>query len=135
MNASGTYKVKKWEENPYREISPEMKMTKASVEYSIEGEIEGSAALEYLMYYKYFNVDDMHKSSAVYIGLMRFEGKLNGKEGSFIIKDDGLFENGTAGSSLQIIAGSGLGELKNIKGTGQYSATAAGANIEFEYSL
>jgi hypothetical protein len=135
MIVKGTYSVKKWEENEYRRISDEAKMTRASVEYAVTGQIEGTASLEYLMYYKYFNADDPHKSSAVYKGLMRFEGKLNGKAGTFVVEDSGKFENGLAGSSLLIITGSGTGELKGIEGTGTYSATKDGAQIELDYTL
>jgi Protein of unknown function (DUF3224) len=135
MKVNGTYKVKKWEENQYEQISAEMKITKASVEYLINGEIEGNAFLEYLMFYKYFDSNDQHKSSAVYIGLMKFEGKLQGKQGSFIVEDRGAFEDGIASSILEIISGSGLGELKGIEGKGQYCASKDGANIEFEYIL
>ena len=135
MKAKGTYSVKIWEENLYDQISSEMKMTKASVEYSISGEINGKAVVEYLMFYKFYDANDQHKSSAVYIGIMRFTGNVQGKEGSFAIEDHGTFENGGANSTLQIIAGSGLGELKNIQGTGLYSANQNGAQIELDYTL
>lgn len=135
MKAKGTYGVKKWEENVYEQISSEMKMTKASVKYSIEGEINGKANVEYLMFYKYYDANDQHKSSAVYIGIMRFTGSLQGKEGSFAIEDHGTFENGEANSTLQIIAGSGMGELKSIQGTGRYSANQNGAQIELDCTL
>jgi len=126
MKAKGTYAVKKWEENPYEQISSEMKMTKASIEYLMSGEINGKALVEYLMF---------HKSSALYIGLIRFVGNVQGKEGSFVIEDHGTFENGAASSTLQIISGSGMGELKGIQGTGRYSATRDGAQIELDYNL
>jgi Protein of unknown function (DUF3224) len=135
MKAKGTYSVKKWEENTYEQISSEMKMTKATVKYSISGQIDGKALVEYLMFYKYFDVKDQHKSSANYIGLIRFIGNVGGKEGSFVIEDHGTFENGTASSALQIIAGSGTGELKGMQGNGQYSATQDGAQIELDYNL
>ena len=135
MKAAGTYGVKKWEENVYEQISSDMKMTKASVEYTMSGEFNGKAVVEYLMFYKYYNANDPHKSSAVYIGIMRFTGSVSGKEGSFAIEDHGTFENGIASSTLQIIAGSGMGELKNIQGTGRYSADHDGAHIELDYTL
>ena len=135
MKAKGTYAVKKWEEKPYEQISSEMKMTKASVEYSMSGEINGKALVEYLMFYKYFDANDQHKSSAVYIGLIRFVGNVLGKEGSFVLEDRGTFENGVANSILQIIAGSGMGELKSIQGAGRYSANQDGAQIELDYTL
>ncbi len=135
MKAKGTYAVKKWEENPYEQISSEMKMTKASVEYLMSGQINGKALVEYLMFYKYFDANDQHKSYAIYIGLIRFIGNVHDKEGSFVIEDHGTFENGAANSTLQIITGSGMGELKGIEGTGRYSATQDGAQIELNYNL
>ena len=135
MKAIGTYTVKKWEEKLYDQISSEMKMTKATVEYSMSGQIEGSAHVEYLILYKYFDEHDQHKSSAMYIGLIRFTGKIQGKEGNFVFEDHGTFENGAASSTLQIIAGSGMGELKGIQGTGRYSANQDGAHIELDYNL
>ncbi len=134
MKAIGTYTVKKWEEKLYDQISSEMKMTKASVEYSMSGQIDGKAVVEYLMFYKYFDENDQHKSSATYIGLIRFVGKVQGKEGNFVIEDHGTFENGEASSTLQIIEGSGMGELKGIKGTGRYSANQEGAHFELDYN-
>ena len=135
MKAKGTYAVKKWEENPHEQISSEMKITKASVEYLMSGQIDGKALVEYLMFYKYYDANDQHKSSAIYIGLIRFIGKVQGKEGSFVIEDHGTFENGAASSTLQIIAGSGMGGLKGIQGTGRYSASHDGAQIELDYNL
>jgi hypothetical protein len=135
MKAKGTYVVKKWEENAYEQISSEMKMTKASVEYSMSGDINGKALVEYLMFYKYFDAKDQHKSSATYIGLMRFVGIIHGKEGSFLMEDRGIFENGKASSALQIITGSGMGELKSLQGSGRYSANQDGIQIELDYNL
>ena len=135
MKAKATYTVKKWEENPFKEISHQMKMTKASVEYSMSGEVDGTAFVEYLMFYKSLDPADQHKSSATYVGLFRFVGKLRGKEGSFVMEDHGTFENGAAISSLQIVTGSGLGEFANIKGAGRYHADQNGYQFELEYQL
>ena len=135
MRAKATYTVKKWEEETYQQISPEMKMTKASVEYNFSGDMEGKGSVEYLMFYRYFDAKDQHKSAASYVGLIRFEGTVAGKSGSFVMEDYGSFENGTARSDLQIAEGSGTGELKGIMGTGTYRANQDGLNIELEYNL
>jgi Protein of unknown function (DUF3224) len=135
MKAKGTGIVKHWEEKTHEQISPHMKMTKASVEYAFEGEINGKALVEYLMFYRYVDPEDQHKSSATYVGLMAFSGKLSGKEGSFVLEDTGTFDSGTAVSTLRIISGSGLGELNQITGTGNYRANQAGHLIELDYSL
>jgi hypothetical protein len=135
MYAKSTYTVKKWGEKPYEEISPEMKMTKASVEFEMNGDLTGKASVEYLMFYKHFDEKDQHKANAVYTGLIRFTGKVNGKAGSFAMQDKGTFEGGTAKSTLQIIYGSGTEELKGISGSGNYIANQSGFNIELDYEL
>ncbi len=135
MKAKGTFTVKKWEEKDAEKISPEMKTTKAAVEYAFEGDAQGVASIDYLMFYKYFDPNDPHKASAIFVGLLQFSGKLLGKAGSFFVKENGVFENGSASSTYEIVAGSGLGELKQISGTGHYLADQAGSHFEFDYNL
>jgi Protein of unknown function (DUF3224) len=135
MKAKGTFTVKKWEEKDAEIISPEMKTTKAVVEYAFEGDAQGVASIDYLMFYKYFDPNDPHKASAIFVGLLQFSGKLLGKTGSFFVRENGVFENGLASSTYEIIAGSGLGELKQISGTGHYLADQDGSHFEFDYNL
>jgi hypothetical protein len=135
MKARASYEVKKWDEETYQQLSPEMKMTRASVEFAMRGEIACTANVQYLMFYKKFDPADQHKASAVYVGLMKMDGKVSGKSGSFALEDRGTYEAGLAKSSLKIIEGSGTGELKGIKGTAAYHASQAGFNFELDYSL
>ena len=135
MLAKSTYTVKKWDEKPYEEISSSMKMTKASVEFEMSGDLTGKASVEYLMFYKHFDEKDQHKANAVYAGLIRFTGSVNGKSGGFVMQDNGTFEGGTAKSTLQIISGSGTEELNGISGNGNYIANQDGFNLELDYDL
>src|SRR4029453_9503121 len=114
MKASATYTVKKWEEKPYDDISSEMKMTRASVEYALDGEIKGKAAVQYLMFYSHSDAPDQPKPAAGYVGLVRLDGAVGGKSGSSVMQDPGSFEQGTASSALQIVEHSATGELKGI---------------------
>ena len=135
MRTEGTYTVKKWEESTYAQISAEMKATKASVEYVFSGEIDGRASVEYLMFYSHFDPKDQHNSSASYVGLIRFDGKLAGRSGDFVMTDNGTFEGGVANSSLHIAEGSGTGELRGINGTGMYRADRQGSRLELDYNV
>ncbi len=135
MKAKGIFTVKKWDEKFYNQTSYDSKMTKASVEYEISGEISGKAIAKYLMYYKRFNEKDQHSSSAHYMGLIIFEGSLHDTKGSFVMEDYGDFENGTANSRLTILSDSGMGNLTGIKGIGRYTADQNGNSIELDYSL
>lgn len=135
MKAKGTYTVKRWDETTYDQISLDMKMTKASVEYSFSGDIEGTASVEYLMFYRHFDGKDQHNSLASYVGLIRFNGIVAGKSGSFVMKDDGVFEGGAASSALRIDEGSGTGSLAGIMGTAVYRADKDGCHFELDYNL
>ncbi len=135
MEANATYSVEKWKEENWNVISPEVKMTKASVEFALTGEMECKATVEYLMFYKSFDSKDPHKSSAKYVGMMKLTGKINGKAGSFAIEDHGTFEAGVALSNLSILEGSGSGELRGIKGSGEYRAGQNGSSFKLNYNF
>jgi hypothetical protein len=135
MRAKATYAVSKWDESTLDQISATTKMTKASVEYSFSGELQGKAKVEYLMFYRHFDLNDQHRARASYTGLVRFEGTLAGKAGSFVMQDSGTFEGGAAVSALQIHDGSGTGSLAGISGTATYRADREGCHFEIDYNL
>jgi hypothetical protein len=133
--ARGTYTVKKWEEVTIDQISPSTKTTKVSAEFVFSGEIEGTGMVEYLMYYRHADSTDPHKSSASYVGLIRFNGTLIGKQGGFVLEDKGSFEAGAASSTLQIVRESGTGSLVGARGTGMYRADSTECRIELDFDL
>jgi hypothetical protein len=135
MKLSGTYTVKKWEETPYDVVEGRMKATRASVEYAFSGDIDGTARVEYLMFYRCFDDKDPHKADAEYVGITRIIGKLKGKSGSFVITDSGTYGSGMAKSALSIIPGSGTGDLSGIGGSGSYKADQSGCTWELDVSL
>ena len=92
MKAVATYAPTSWDEKTYEQISTNMKMTKATITFAFKGQIEGTGSVEYLMFYRDYDDKDPHKSTANYVGLIRLQGKLNGKPGSFAMEDRGTFE-------------------------------------------
>jgi hypothetical protein len=135
MRISGRYSVTKWDEHPYQLIEERMKLTRASVEFEFNGDIEGTAFVEYLMFYTSFDAEDMHKSRAQYVGQMRIVGSIKGRYGSFVFSDVGAFEAGTANSKVKIIPQSGTEELVGISGSGTYTADQAGCSWELDIDL
>ena len=137
MKAQGSFTPIKWDENTIGQISPTKKITKASVvlNFGEVGEIIGKATVEWLMFYKYVDEKDQHNSSAEFLGLMRFEGTLNGKSGSFVMEDRGIFDNGTLTASLKILPNSGTGELESIRGTAKYGTSSTGITFDIDYEL
>ncbi len=135
MKATATFSPTKWDEKTYEQISPTSKMTKASVEFAVKGELEGIAVVEYLMHYSNYDDHDPHKASARYISFTRFKGTVHGKAGSFATEDHGQFAGGTATTDSVIIPGSGTDALAGIAGSVKSSATQHGSTYELEYTL
>jgi len=70
--------------------------------------------------------------SATFVGLERVVGQVAGKAGSFVLQRTGTFENGVATESYAVIAGSGTGELRSLRGEGR---SAVGHGTEHPLTL
>ncbi len=109
-----------------------MRFSKTSAKFAFEGDIEGFAFVEYLMFYSFFDANDIHRSIAYYVGHLKIEGKVRGKSGTFVLTDSGTFEAGVASSEVDILIGSGTGDLVGIVGLGTYQADEKGCRWELD---
>jgi hypothetical protein len=123
--ANARFAIKGWDETPYSEGQDLPKLTRAAVSKTLTGDIEGEGHVEYLMMYR-------GGGSATFIGFERVTARLAGKAGTFVLQRTGVFENGVASESYSVVAGSGTGELKNLRGEG---ATAVGHGMEHPFTL
>ena len=114
---SAPFEIKSWDEQPFDEAVGVAKLTKASVAKEYSGDIEGSSATEWLMAY---NPDE----SAVFVGLERVRGTIDGRRGSLVLQHVGTFEDGAAKATLTVV--SGTDELKGATGIGELVADPAG---------
>jgi hypothetical protein len=116
MQATGTYEIKGWDEQTWEgknwKEQAGAKLTHAKITQAFHGDIEGEAAVQYLMAYR----DDTY---ATYVGLMQISGRIGERSGSFVAKIEGVFENGAATSTWSILPGSGAGELQGLRGEGK----------------
>jgi hypothetical protein len=105
--------LKSWEEQSFSELEGGRKLTRAHVITTFQGEIEGEGTKEYLMAYR----DD---GSAGFVGLERVAGRVGDRSGSFVVRHDGSFEDGTARAALSVVSGSGTGDLRGLRGEGEF---------------
>jgi hypothetical protein len=115
-HATGTFSVKAWDESTYQELDDNAKLTKASVEFAMEGDLSAAATWDAVMCYR-------PDGTAVYTGMQLMKGHLAGREGSFVVQADGEFIDGEARSRWQIVPGSGTGGLAGLTGSGTSVAT------------
>ena len=116
---------KKWDETP---LDENKHWSQADVEFGVSGDFEGIAYAQYTMAYGAEGV-------AQYVGMMRFVGEAAGKKGAFIVKDEGVFEEGVAKSTLTVIEGSGIEDFAGITGEGGYAATHEGCTVTIHSAL
>ena len=113
--AKAEFSVKNWDEKPYNEIENGPKLTRASVTQSMDGDIQGVGAVEFLMAYR---TDE----SASFIGLQRIVGSLGNRLGSFVLEGNGTYEDGTAKGTWSVVPGSGTEDLRGLRGKGEFIA-------------
>jgi uncharacterized protein DUF3224 len=114
--ANVTFKIQGWDEQPYNEIEGGGKLTRASVEQVLSGDIEGEAAVDWLMFYR---PDD----TADFVGLQRVTGRIGDRSGSFVlVHSGGTYDGQVAKGELSVVPGSGTGDLRGLRGTGEFSA-------------
>jgi hypothetical protein len=113
-HAKATFALNAWDEKPYNEMSGLPKLTRVSVVKAYQGDIKGEGKLEYLMMYR----DD---GSASFIGLERVVGSIEGRSGSFVLQHSGNFKDGVAMVTLLVVPGSGTGDLRGLRGSGEFA--------------
>ena len=126
MNTTkGRFAIKSWDEKPYSEGDGLPKLTKASVEKTFTGDLEGEGHVEYVMMYR-------SDGTAAFVGLERITGRIGEKAGTFVLQRIGVFENGEAMENYSVVPGSGTGDLTGLKGEGD---SAVGHGMEHPFEL
>jgi hypothetical protein len=125
----GTFTVGSWDESTYQELADPTKLTKVTAVFVLEGGITGKATWDAVMYYR-------PDGTAVYAGLLLFEGALDGAEGGCVMRTDGEFTEGEARTRWEVIAGSGTGALAGLTGLASTVASQTPpGTISFDYEL
>ena len=123
--ANAGFSIKSWDEKPYSEGKDLPKMTRASVEKTFTGDIDGEGHVEYVMMYR-------SDGTAAFVGLERITGRIAGRNGSFVLQRTGVFEDGQAKESYSVVTGSGTGELRSLRGEG---TSSVGHAADYPFAL
>jgi hypothetical protein len=127
--AAGTFTVKSWAEETYRELGEQAKLTKAAVEFTIEGDLAAEASWDAVMCYR-------QDGTALFSGFQYTSGSVGGQQGTFVLQTEGEYAAGKARTRWQVVEGSGTGGLAGITGSGSATAGATPpGTYTFDYSL
>lgn len=117
--ARATFQVTSWEEKVIADIDgegtttngayyPTRGLTRADVTYSYAGDLEGSGTVSYLIAYR--------AGAAPVSGFERFEGTLDGHDGSFVLRHVGDHDGAGVHATLTVVEGMGTGGLEHLAG-------------------
>ena len=122
--ATGTFKIDAWDEQPYAD-----KLTRAQVKATYSGDIEGQGETEWLMCYR-------EDKTADFVGFQRIVGRIGDRSGSFVFESTGAFDGQEAAGPLEIVRGSGTGDLAGITGSGTLTAPMGGEpSVSLDYDF
>ena len=122
--ATGTFKIDSWDEQPYAEP-----LTRAQVKATYSGDIEGQGETEWLMCYR-------PDKTADFVGYLRLDGRIGERTGALVLQSTGAFDGKEAAGPVEIVAGSGTGELAGITGSGTFSAPMGGEpSLSLDYDF
>jgi len=127
MDATGTFAIKHWNEEPYDEIDGGPMLVRASLATTFHGDLEGAGDVVYLMIVA-------ADKTATFIGLERVVGRIGGRSGSFVFSDVGTFDGTTVAATWSIVADSGTDDLVGLRGEGRFNApTGSNATFSLDY--
>lgn len=117
--ARGKFQVTSWEEEVLVDIDdegtttngayyPTRGVTRADVTYSYAGDLEGTGTVSYLIAYR--------AGAAPVSGFERFEGSLDGHDGSFVLQHVGHHDGDGVRATLTVVEGMGTGGLEHLIG-------------------
>jgi hypothetical protein len=113
MRATGRFGFNSWDETTINEGEESKKLTRAAVSNVFTGDIEGESTLEYVLAYR-------NDDSADFVGIERIAGKIGDRSGSFMLQQNGVYEDGTVRCSWSVVPGAATGELTGLRGSGSF---------------
>ncbi|MEU1668815.1 DUF3224 domain-containing protein [Streptomyces sparsogenes] len=131
-HATGTFTFANWDETNVGEAGDGIRLARATVTNSFSGTLEAErTTCEYAITY-------FTDKTGVCTGYELVTGTLGGRTGSFVFVQHGSFgEDGEIHCSLEVVPGSGTGELAGLTGKGGFVAMAGRPTTpySFEYDL
>lgn len=139
--AIAKFQVKSWDEKIIADVDgegtemngayyPKRGFSRADVTYAYSGALDGTSTVAYLISYR--------ESAAPIAAFERFEGSLDGRQGSFVMQHAGEQDAKGVRATLTIVEGLGTGDLETLRGEATIDLsehTDEGFDITVEYDL
>jgi uncharacterized protein DUF3224 len=122
--ATGTFKIDSWDEQ-----EEGGGLARAVVKQTFSGDIQGEGMADWLMWYR-------ADKTADFAGYLRVDGGIGDRSGTLVFQSTGAFDGQEAAGPLEIVPGSGTGDLAGITGRGTFSAPMGGEpSVSLDYDF
>ncbi|MEO7935703.1 MAG: DUF3224 domain-containing protein [Dokdonella sp.] len=109
QHATGTFEVKLVPLD-LNEVGEDETRGRISINKQFHGDLKATSVGEML------SAMTEVKGSAGYVAMERVVGKLQGRQGSFVLQHSGTMDRGSPSLSVSVVPDSGTGELADLKG-------------------
>ncbi|WP_298441924.1 DUF3224 domain-containing protein [uncultured Ferrimonas sp.] len=129
MEASGTFTVSLSPLGPYAESSQGIQLGRMSIDKTFSGDLSANSKGEML------NAMAPIAGSAGYVAIELVSGVLQQKSGSFALQHYGTMAAGAQHLVVEVVPGSGVGELSGLSGIMTIRIEAGQHFYHFDYQL
>jgi hypothetical protein len=127
-HAKGTFEVKITPQTPDGKFE-DATMGRMTIDKQLHGDLEATSKGQMLS-----AMTDV-KGSAGYVAMERVTGKLNGRNGSFVLQHSATMTRGVPQLSVTVVPDSGTGQLVGLTGKMDIIINAGKHSYDFEYAL
>jgi hypothetical protein len=125
--AAGTIAVSVWKPEPYDAPAEGHQLVRVHVEEAFSGDIEAAGTATFIQILR-------ADGSGSFVGVERVTGTLAGREGTFVLQDEGTLADDVVSGSWFVVPGSGTRELAGLRGKGRFRADLGqNAEITLDY--
>lgn len=128
MQAKGTFEITMQAEPPYDEVDG-VTLGRIAFEKTFTGDLVGTSRVNML------GARTPDPSSAGYVALERVVATLGGRHGTFVLQHSGSMSKGTMSLHIDVVPGSGTGELVGIAGDFHIDIVDGQHHWSFDYTL
>ena len=114
-HATGRTEVKTYSPTPFDEIADGPSLMEVQLTETFWGDIQGEGTARVIQ-------EARKGGSASFAGMERVRGSLAGRSGSFLLQVTGTVLDKEMKAEWFVVAGSGTGELKSLRGEGGFTA-------------
>ena len=128
MNAKGTFEVQMKPEAPY-DVEEGVSIGRAHFDKQFQGPLDATSTVEMI------GARTADPSSAGYVAIERVRGKLDGREGTFVLQHTGIMNRGALSLVVTVVPSSGTGGLAGISGKMAIEITGGKHFYDFDYAF